>query len=108
MKSLPTAPAPGSPVSASLIGEIIAAIRARTLLRGRGYRLKETPNGTVLDIDAQARAAAAVAADKGRFAIVSITEEEGSEEQQKTYTVEFRNPYYDVGGRTYEMEGEES
>ena len=79
MKSLPTAPAPGSPVSASLIGEIIAAIRARTLLRGRGYRLHETPNGTTLDIE-RVRGVAGVAAPRTpcRFDVtLEITNEEG-------------------------------
>ena len=51
MTNLPTAPAAGSPVSATLIRRILDTIRARTILRGPGYRVRETPNGVVLDID---------------------------------------------------------
>ena len=141
MKSLPTAPAPGSPVSASLIGEIIAAIRARTLLRGRGYRLHETPNGTTLDIE-RVRGVAGVAAPRTpcRFDVtLEITNEEvvvgsrsrtkdvenstvglglptttdpglpttTSDSQLPICTATFVNLYYDIGGKTYQLEDED-
>lgn len=107
MKSLPTAPAPGTPVSSSLIRELIDAIRARTLLRGRGYRTRETPNGTFLDIDT-AKAAKPVAKIPARFEIAFLKPEEPQEggvgeEQETTYSATFDNPYYDIGGKTYEM-----
>ena len=40
----------------------------------------------------------------GRFEILSLTPDEppGSEEEQ-TYTATFANPFYDIGGKTYEM-----
>ena len=107
MKPLPTTPAPGTPVSSSLIRELIDAIRARTILRGKGYRTNETPNGTFLEIE---RAAAGRSATykkiPGRFEITLTPDdppEEGSEEET-TYSATFANPYYDIGGKTFEME----
>lgn len=40
----------------------------------------------------------------GRFAITSITRiEPEDEEEQPKYAVTFTNPYYDIGGKSYEM-----
>lgn len=99
MKSLPTAPAPGTPVSSSLIRELIDAIKARTILRGRGYRTRETPNGTFLDIDT-AKASKSVAKIPGCFEIrrPSPAATEGGEEDPGG----FDNPYFTVGAHLYQ------
>ena len=47
----PTAPAPGKPVSASFFGSLIRWVKSRLLIAGVGYRLRTTPNGTVLELD---------------------------------------------------------
>lgn len=49
MKQLPTPPSPGKPVSATLIRQLIAAIRERTILPGRNTSVKRGPNGTTVD-----------------------------------------------------------
>lgn len=46
---MPTPPPPGKPVSATLIRQLIASIRERTLLPGKNVRLKRGPNGTTVD-----------------------------------------------------------
>ena len=99
MKSLPTAPAPGTPVSSSLIRELIDAIKARTILRGRGYRTRETPNGTFLDIDT-VKAPKSVAKIPGCFEIrrPSPAATEGGEEDPGG----FDNPYFTVGANLYQ------
>lgn len=99
MKSLPTAPAPGTPVSSSLIRELIDAIKARTILRGRGYRTRETPNGIFLDIDT-AKAAKSVAKIPGCFEIrrPSPAATEGGEDDPGG----FDNPYFTVGAHLYQ------
>lgn len=111
MKSLPTAPAPGTPVSSSLIRELIDAIRARTILRGPGYRTRETPNGTALEIEGTAGGRTAYKKIPGRFEISLKAEDpqesDEEEEQEQTYSATFANPYYDIGGKTYEMPADE-
>lgn len=44
----------------------------------------------------------------GRFEITLTADEmpEGSEPEEQTYTATFKNPYYDIGGKTYEMTAE--
>ena len=97
MKSLPTAPAPGTPVSSSLIRELIDAIRARTLLRGRGYRTRETPNGTFLDID-QAQPAKTKHLP-GCFEYGGTVDQDGN----KFYG----RPYFMIGSRLYRAKDED-
>lgn len=94
MMRLPTAPAPGTPVSASLIRELIDAIRARTILRGKGYRTHETPNGTYLEIDVKA-VAKAVKKIPGCFEIRAPKTRDASDPGG------FDNPYFMVSGRMY-------
>lgn len=97
MKSLPTAPAPGTPVSSSLIRELIDAIRARTLLRGPGYRTRETPNGTFLEID-QAKPAKAKHLP-GCFEWAGTVDEDGNKY--------YGRPYYMIGSRLYRAQDED-
>ena len=97
MKILPTAPAPGTPVSSSLIRELIDAIRARTLLRGPGYRTRETPNGTFLEID-QAKQAKAKHLP-GCFEYGGTVSEDGN----KFYG----RPYFMIGSRLYRAQDED-
>lgn len=49
MRPLPTPPAPGKPVSATLIRQLIDAIRERTILPGRNTSVKRGPNGSVVN-----------------------------------------------------------
>lgn len=98
MKSLPTAPAPGTPVSSSLIRELIDAIRARTLLRGPGYRTHETPNGLTLEIEKTA--APKSSRIPGLFEPTLETDDNGDKK------VVFKYPYYMVGTRLYRCEDE--
>ena len=98
MNNLPTAPAAGTPVSATLLRRILDAIRARTILRGPGYRLRETPNGVVLDID---RPKPADRPMPGLWTIV-YPSESGQENGH------FDHPYYQVGTRIYRATDEET
>ena len=93
MKILPTAPAPGTPVCSSLIRELIAAIKARTILRGRGYRTRETPNGIMLEIEV-AKSARPVAKTPGCF---EIRRPSGEADPGG-----FDNPYFMVGANLYQ------
>ena len=93
MKILPTAPAPGTPVCSSLIRELIAAIKARTILRGRGYRTRETPNGIMLEIEV-GKSARPVAKTPGCFEIRRPSSEADPGG--------FDNPYYMVGANLYQ------
>lgn len=93
MIRLPTAPAPGTPVSSSLIRELIAAIKARTILRGPGYRTCETPNGTVLEIEQQRQ--------KQPAKIPGCFEIRAAKTNGDSDAGGFDNPYYMVGSRIY-------
>ena len=93
MKSLPTAPAPGTPVCSSLIRELIAAIKARTILRGRGYRTRETPNGIMLEIEV-GKSAKPAAKTPGCF---EIRRPSGEADPGG-----FDNPYFMVGANLYQ------
>ena len=92
MKILPTAPVPGTPVCSSLIRELIAAIKARTILRGRGYRTRETPNGIMLEIEV-GKSARPVAKTPGCFEIRRPSGEDVGG---------FDNPYFMVGANLYQ------
>lgn len=93
MMKLPTPPAPGTPVSSSLIRELIDAIKARTILRGPGYRTQETPNGTSLVIEQprQKQPAKIPGCFEIRAAKTNGDDDVGG----------FDNPYYMVGSRIY-------
>ena len=93
MKILPTAPAPGTPVCSSLIRELIAAIKARTILRGRGYRTRETPNGIMLEIEV-GKSAKPAAKTPGCF---EIRRPSGEADPGG-----FDNPYFMVGANLYQ------
>lgn len=96
MKILPTAPAPGTPVCSSLIRELIAAIKARTILRGRGYRTRETPNGIMLEIEVGKSSSSSRL--PGLFEAKLETSDQGGKK------VKFEYPYYMVGTRLYRCE----
>ena len=49
----------------------------------------------------------AAATDVGRFS-VKLKAEEAREGEDQTYTATFKNPYFDVGGKTYEMAADET
>lgn len=93
MMKLPTPPAPGTPVSSSLIRELVDAIKARTILRGPGYRTCETPNGTVLEIE-QPR-------QKQPAKIPGCFEIRAPKTNGDSDAGGFDNPYYMVGSRIY-------
>ena len=48
MRTLPTEPKPGDRISATLIRDIIRAIRERTIIQGPGMKVSPGPNGTVV------------------------------------------------------------
>lgn len=95
MKLLPTAPAPGTPVSASLIRELIDAIRERTILRGRGYRTRETPSGTYLEIDVNTPS-------KPKKQTPGCFDIRYPNSAGPSDPGGFDNPYYMVGSRIYD------
>lgn len=99
----PTTPSPGKPVSAGFFARLIRWIKSGQLVEGPGYRLKRGPNGTVIEI--LGKAITRKTDVSGRFAIVSISPaEEPGNDGENLYAVTLKNPYYDVGGRTYEMQ----
>ena len=111
MSRVLAAPSAGQPISASFFAELLREIRANRPIAGKNVRTDRTPNGTHISAVGESRAAAASMKKlPGRFEILSITPddppEEGSEEEQ-TYTATFANPYYDIGGKTYEMPASE-
>ena len=95
---MPTPPPPGKPVSATLIRQLIDAIRARTILQGRGYRTRETPNGLTLEIEKTA--APKSSRIPGLFEPKFTTAANGDRKVVFTY------PYYMVGTRLYRCEDE--
>lgn len=108
MIALPPEPSAKDPISATFMKALMRCIRANTLINGPGYRTKRGPNGTTLELLASQSAKSVLAKDNGRFAINLVREEqeEGSESEQ-TYSATFANPYYDIGGKTYEMTADE-
>ena len=50
MRNLPPGPSVGDKVTAELVRELIRCIRSRQLLRGPGYALKTSPNGTTIQL----------------------------------------------------------
>lgn len=110
MNTLPPEPSAKDPVSATFIKALMRYIRANTLLNGPGYKTKRGPNGTTLELKPSKGASSSPAAKiPGRFEITLTADEmpEGSEPEEQTYTATFNNPYYDIGGKTYEMSDEE-
>ena len=100
------APSAGQPIRASFFAEILREIRANRPLSGKNTRTHRTPNGTHIEAVATGGRSAA-ATDVGRFS-VKLKAEEAREGEDQTYTATFKNPYFDVGGKTYEMVPEES
>ena len=112
MTTPPTPPSPGKPISASFFARLIAWVKSGMLVEGSGYRLRRGPNGTALDIDVANLRVSSSKKIPGRFEILSITanepqENDEEEDQERKYTVAFMNPYYDIGGKTYEMPASE-
>ena len=79
MKALPTPPSPGKPVSATLIREIIDAIRERTVIGGRGTRLSYGPNGTTINVGVPSRSSPSPSSDISCFRISPSTNDEDAE-----------------------------
>ena len=105
-----TSPASGQPVSATLIHEMMREIKANRPLPGKNTRTNRTPNGTHIEAIAGGGKSAPAAKVPGRFEIALKAEqpEEGHEEDPQKYSATFANPYYDVGGKTYEMPADET
>lgn len=110
MSRVLAAPSAGQPISATFFAELLREVRANRPIAGNNVRTDRTPNGTHISAVGESRAAASMKKIPGRFEILSITPdeppEEGSEEEQ-TYTATFANPFYDIGGKTYEMPASE-
>lgn len=109
MNTLPPEPSAKDQISATFIKALMRYIRANTLLNGPGYKTKRGPNGTTLELKPSKGVSSSPAAKiPGRFEITLTPDEipEGSEPEEQTYTATFRNPYYDIGGKTYEMTAE--
>lgn len=105
MKTCPTPPAAGTPVSASFFARLVGWVRSCTLVDGPGYRVRRGPNGTSLELAPAKVRSASGACPPGRFTI-TLTEEqpgENAQSDEKKYTAKFTNLYYDIGGKTYEM-----
>lgn len=98
----PTAPAPGKPVSASFFGSLIRWVKSRLLIAGVGYRLRTTPNGTVLELDLPNVGGASAARLPGCFEIRRPAEGEDGEGGDSGG---FDNPYMLIGGRPFYMAG---
>lgn len=102
MSRVLAAPSAGQPVSASFCAEMLREIRANRPLPGVNTRTIRTPNGTHIIALGAAGHASKAKKLPGRFEIVGIVAQRDSEGRTR-YLVKMRNPYYDVGGRTYEM-----
>jgi len=106
MRTLPPDPRPGEKVSATLVREIIRAIRERTILPSPGVRTSVGPNGTRLSIDtAKSVAAAAAQGVRGCFSIqakeVTVTENQVKQTETHRHLVDC---WYNVGGVTRHAE----
>jgi len=107
MRTLPPEPSPGDKVSASLIRDIIRALRERTIIQGHGVKASFGPNGTVISANTAKSSKSTDIIDNGCFKIISSPEEEeeegseGEEEEEEAETLTFGNPYYSIGGKTY-------
>lgn len=111
MSRVLTPPSAGQPISASFFAELLREVRANRPLPGKNTRTERTPNGTHISaVGGQAAPAAPVKKIPGRFEITLTADEmpEESEPEERTYTATFANPYYDIGGKTYEMPVDES
>ena len=118
MSRVLAAPSAGQPISASFFAELLREVRANRPLAGKNVRTTRTPNGTHINaVGGAAEKHSPAAKIPGRFEILSIMADEPpesggggvspaqseEEEEEQTYTVTFANPYYDIGGKTYEM-----
>ena len=113
-------PSAGQPISATFFAELLREVRANRPLNGKNVSTVRTPNGTHISAVGESRAAS-IKKIPGRFEIKSITPDDPpesggggvssaqneEEEEERTYTVKFENPYYDIGGKTYEMPANE-
>lgn len=99
-----TEPSPGDPISATLMRELIRTVRANRLIQGKNVLLGRGPNGTVVNVAVPAPSPSKKPKDVGRFAIVSKTDPDAPDEPP---TKVMTNCYYDVGGKTYDMEDQD-
>lgn len=103
----PIEPHAGDRVSANLIREIIRYLRAITPLQGRGVRLTYGPNGTRIEADAGTSSRQGGGSTKGCFYIKKVSGGDGGGSDpgaQRSYTVEFGNPYYRVAGQLFTLD----
>lgn len=101
MRPLPTPPAPGKPVSATLIRQLIAAIRERTILSGVNTRLKRTPSGTIID-SIEHIGSKHVCESMIPWKVVSYVDETDDEEKHR-----FANKILQIGYGVYNYDSDE-
>ena len=95
-------PRRGDRISAASQAQILAEIRANRILQSPGVRVMRGPNGTHIAVDVPKRAAAP-AADKGCWRIVSQSIEVETGGETVAATVHFIDrQYYQVGGMLFE------
>lgn len=96
-------------MSAWFFSRLIAWVKSGQLIEGVGYKLHRTPNGTSLILNPSKSVSSSATKIPGRFEISKIEKVEPESEGEKVkYNVYFENPYYDIGGKTYELPADES
>ena len=112
MRKKLTKPAPGTPISSSLICDIIDELESLRLIETPGVRLGRSPKGTRVFVSPPSPARTAASETPGCFKIRPATKEKRPGESGEDVVDEnpggFDNCYLMIGGRFYDVSSDDS